>query len=58
MKIVSVNAELFHTDGRTYRHDETNGLLCFTILRRRLKMYELFSVAQNVYLLYRDNFRA
>ena len=30
MKIHPVGAELFHADGETYRHDETNSLFFFS----------------------------
>ena len=40
MKIRPLEAELFHADGRTDRHDEANKSL-FAILRTRLKAMQL-----------------
>jgi hypothetical protein len=44
MKIRPVGAELFHTDGRTDRHDEVNSRF-LEILLTRLKRYHNESTA-------------
>jgi hypothetical protein len=38
MEILPVGAELFHSDGKTDKHDEANSFFFFTILQTRLKI--------------------